>query len=84
MRGGSTIALEFEVPDSSLHPLPTLSNAVKRVQSRVRRITKRIRGKTRGYFESRGPCPRNRRLITVVFDPEEGEQATAQDRAPCR
>ncbi|HEX2087486.1 MAG TPA: hypothetical protein VHF89_17515 [Solirubrobacteraceae bacterium] len=84
VRRGSAIALEFEVPDTLLHPLPTLSNAVKRVQSRVRRITRRIRGKRRGYFESRGPCPRNRRLITVVFDPEEGEQATAQDRAPCR
>ncbi|HEX2087370.1 MAG TPA: hypothetical protein VHF89_16930 [Solirubrobacteraceae bacterium] len=84
VRRGSAIALEFEVPDSLLHPLPTLSNAVKRVQSRVRRITRRIRGKRRGYFESRGPCPRNRRLITVVFTPEQGEQATAQDRAPCR
>ena|SRR3712207_1392351 len=84
VRRGPAIALEFEVPDTLLHPLPTLSNAVKRVQSRVRRIPRRIRGKRRGYFESRGPCPRNRRLITVVFDPEEGEQATAQDRAPCR
>ena len=84
VRRGAAIALEFEVPDSLLHPLPTLSNAVKRVSSKVRRITRRIRGKRRGYFESRGPCPRNRRLITVVFDPEEGEQATAQDRAPCR
>lgn len=84
VRRGSAIALEFEVPTSLLHPTPELSNAVKRVQSRVRRITRRIRGKRRGYFESRGPCPRNRRLITVVFDPEEGEQATAQDRAPCR
>lgn len=84
VRRGAAIALEFEVPDSLLHPLPTLSNAVKRVQSRVRRITRRIRGKRRGFFESVGPCRRNRRLITVVFDPEEGEQATAQDRAPCR
>ena len=83
VRRGAATALEFEVPDSLLHPVPTLSNAVKRVRSRVRRVTRRIRGKRRGYFESRGPCPRNRRLITVVFTPEEGEQATAQDRAPC-
>jgi len=84
VRRGAATALEFEVPDTLLHPLPTLSNAVKRVQSRVRRITRRIRGKRRGYFESRGPCARNRRLITVVFTPEEGEQATAQTNAPCR
>ena len=84
VRRAGAIALEFEVPDSLLHPLPTLSNAVKRVRSTVRRITRRIRGKRRGFFESRGPCPRNRRLITVVFTPENGETATAQDRAPCR
>jgi hypothetical protein len=84
VRRAGAIALEFEVPDSLTHPLPTLSNAVRRVRSTVRRITRRIRGKRRGFFESRGPCPRNRRLITVVFTPEQGEQATAQDRAPCR
>jgi hypothetical protein len=80
----SGTAMEFEVPDSLLHPLPTLSNAVKRVQSRVRRLTRRIRGKRRGYFEARGGCRRRARLITVVFTPEDGPAATAQDRAPCR
>ena len=58
---GNATALEFEVPDTLTHPLPTLSNAVKRVQSRVRRVTRRIRGKRRGYFEAIGtPVRRGR------------------------
>ena len=84
VRRGNTTALEFEVPDSLAHPLPTLSNAVKRVRSTVRRITRRIRGKRRGYFEAIGGCRNRSRLITVVFTPESGPSATAQDRAPCR
>jgi hypothetical protein len=84
VRRGSATALEFEVPDSLSHPIPTLSNAVKRVRSRVRRITRRIRGKRRGYFEAIGGCRNNRRLITVVFTPEDGPTETERDRAPCR
>jgi hypothetical protein len=84
VRRGNSTALEFEVPETLLHPLPTLSNAVKRVQSNVRRVTRRIRGKRRGYFEAIGGCTNRARLITVIFTPESGTQATAQDRAPCR
>ncbi|MDQ5809121.1 MAG: hypothetical protein M3320_10640 [Actinomycetota bacterium] len=85
VRRGNETALEFTVPESLRHPgTPNLSNAVKRVQSRVRRVTKRIRGKRRGYFEAIGGCRNGSRLITVVFTPESGPQATAQHRAPCR
>ena len=84
VRRGNTTALEFTVPDSLAHPLPTLSNAVRRVQSNVRRVTKRIRGKRRGFFEAIGGCTNRSRLITVIFTPESGPQATAQHRASCR
>lgn len=84
VRRGNTTALEFTVPDTLTHPLPTLSNAVKRVTSNVKRITKKIRGKKRGYFEAIGSCTNRSRLITVVFTPENGTQATAQDKATCR
>ena len=79
-RGGAT-ALEFEVPASLLHPLPTLSNAVKKVTSKVRRATVRNKGKVRGYFESQGGCVRGKRAITVVFTPESGPTATEQHLA---
>jgi hypothetical protein len=83
VRRGNATALEFQVPDTLLHPLPTLSNAVKRVTSKVKRVTKRIRGKKRGYFEAIGGCTNGSRKITVVFTPEEGETATAQTNARC-
>ncbi|HEX8085440.1 MAG TPA: hypothetical protein VF529_14195 [Solirubrobacteraceae bacterium] len=80
---GNATALEFEVPDSLLHPLNTLSNAVKRASARVPRKTKRIRGKKRGYFEAIGGCSGGSRTVTVVFTPEQGEDATAQAQAKC-
>jgi hypothetical protein len=83
VKRGNATALEFEVPDTLLHPLPTLSNAVKNVRSTVKRITKKIGGKTRGYFMAAGGCTRNKRTITVVFTPENGPAATAQKLANC-
>jgi hypothetical protein len=83
VRRGNATALEFTVPDSLLHPAPTLSNAVKRVTSTVKRVTKRIKGKNRGYFEAVGGCKNGKRFITVVFTPETGPQATAQYGAKC-
>ena len=89
VRRGDTTALEFTVPETLLHPLPTLSNAVKRVQSSIERITKKIKvpgkkkKKKRGYFEAIGGCKNGGRTITVVFTPEEGVSQTAQHKAEC-
>ena len=81
---GSATSLEFTVPESLLHPLPTLSNAVVSVESTIRRITKRIRGRSVGYFESVGGCVRGKRNITVTFTPEQGSTSRAQKLATCR
>jgi hypothetical protein len=81
-RAGAT-ALEFEVPDSLLHPIPTISNAVKRATARVARKTKRIRGRKRGYFEAIGGCTGGSRTVTVVFTTENGRSTTAESKAKC-
>lgn len=83
-RDGKSTALEFTVPQSLLHPLPTLDNAVTSVSSKIRRTTKRVKGKTRGYFESIGGCVRGKRTITVTFTPESGTSKRAQRLAPCK
>jgi hypothetical protein len=82
-RGGD-LALEFEVPDSLLHPLPTLTNAVTRVTSKLDRMTRRIGGKRRGYLESRGGCSRGERRISVVFTAENGDRDVTRGTARCR
>ena len=83
IRRSTATALEFEVPESLRHPLPTLSNAVKNITSTVRKATVRRRGRTIGFFESRGGCTRGRRPITVVFTPEQGASGTDQELARC-
>jgi hypothetical protein len=82
--GGAATSLEFTVPQSLLHPLPTLDNAVTSVNSTIKRLTTRRNGRTVGFFESAGGCVRSRRNITVTFTPETGTPARAQRLAPCR
>jgi hypothetical protein len=83
VRRGSAMALEFDVPASLLHPLPTLDNAVTSVTSTIRRVTRRRRGRTVGYYESTGGCRNGRRTISVVFTPESGPPSTASTTARC-
>jgi hypothetical protein len=82
--GGSATALEFTVPSTLLHPLPTLDNAVVSVQSTIKKVTRRVGKRRVGFFESTGGCVRNRRNITVTFTPESGTAGRAQRLAPCR
>ena len=85
VKRGQFLALEFRVPESLLHPLPGLDNAVTSVESSIKRLTRRVRGRTVGFFENVGGCGTNRRLrIQVVFDPEEGESTTRETTSRCR
>ena len=79
VKRGRATALEFDVPQSLLHPLSTLDNAVEEVTSSIRRVTRR----GRGYFESAGGCRNGRRAISVVFTPERGEPKSASTTARC-
>jgi hypothetical protein len=83
VRRGAATALEFTVPESLKHPIAGLDNAVIDVKSSIRRITRRVNGRTVGFFEARGNCKAGSRDVTVVFTPESGTSATAQTKAKC-
>jgi len=83
-RGGAATTLQFTVPQSLLHPLPTLDNAVTSVSSTIKKITRKKNGKTQGFFESIGGCVNGKRNITVTFTPESGPSATGQRLASCK
>ena len=76
---GST--LTFSVPQSLRHPgAPTISNAVVKVTSSIKRITKR--GK--GFYESIGGCKARKRSISVKFTTEAGTSSTVSKKVACR
>jgi hypothetical protein len=81
---GQSTSLQFTVPPSLLHPLPTLDNAVTSVTSTIKRVTKTVSGRKVGFFESVGGCKSGKRAITVTFTPESGPTAKAQKLATCR
>ena len=79
-RSGGESSLDFTVPDSLTHPgSPAISNAVVRVESRIKRLVRR----GRGFFESRGGCVGGKRRVRVLFTPESGSVATETTTARC-
>lgn len=81
---GRDTALEFNVPQTLLHPLPTLDNAVTDVDSTISGKTRKYKGKSISYYQSIGGCIRGKRNITVTFTPETGTPSRAQRLAPCK
>jgi len=82
--GGAGTSLEFTVPESLRHPgAPTISNAVKKVTSSLKRVTRKRNGRTVGYIESIGGCVRKKRNITATFTTEAGDASRAQRLAAC-
>ena len=79
VKRGQFTALEFEVPASLLHPLPTLDNAVVSVTSKINKLVK----KGKGYYEAIGGCKGGKREVQVVFTPETGAEKTAKAFASC-
>jgi hypothetical protein len=85
VRNKTGTALVFTVDDQLLHPAPGFDNAVVLVKSTIKKLTKKIKGKTRGYFESWGGCKNKKRAITVTFTPNNGTPAQkAQALVPCK
>lgn len=83
VRNSTGTALQFTVDDTLLHPTTGFDNAVVLVKSTVRKATTKVKGKTRGWFESWGKCVNKKRAITVTFTPVSGKTERAQKLAPC-
>jgi hypothetical protein len=84
VRNSTGTSLQFLVDDFLLHPAPGFDNAVTNVNSTVRKATKKVKGKTRGWFESWGRCVNKKRAITVTFTDVNGVSQKAQHLAPCK
>jgi hypothetical protein len=84
VRSSAGTALNFNVPAEPFRSyLGTLEVSVKRVQSTIKRLTKRVRGKTVGFFESVGGCVGGRRQIQVTMNDEEGKTNRISRNAAC-
>jgi hypothetical protein len=84
VRNSKGTALQFSVDETLLHPTTGFDNAVVDVNSTIRKATKKVKGKTRGFFESYGGCKNSKRAITVTFTPVSGTSGKVQDLAPCK
>lgn len=82
IRPGTNSQLKLSIPESLKHPLPTLTNALVEVDLKVRRKTRKVRGKTIGAFET-VRCVRGSRNVDVTFDNEEGNVGKARGKARC-
>jgi len=85
VRSSAGTALNFNVPASPFRSYlnGALEVSVTRVQSTIKKVTKRVRGKVRGFFESTGGCVGGRRQIQVTMNDEEGKTNRVSRNTPC-
>jgi hypothetical protein len=76
-------SLVFEVDDTLLHPAPGFDNAVVDVNSTINKITKKIGGKTRGFFESAGKCKGGKSQVKVTFRQVSGAKQDVSNTMKC-
>lgn len=76
-------SLVFKVDEFLLHPAPGFDNAVIDVRSNIRKATKKVKGKTRGFFESAGKCRNGKSAIKVEFTQVSGTKTTVTSSAKC-
>ena len=78
-------ALVFKVDDTLLNPAPGFDNAVVNVESTVNKVTKKVKGKTRGFFESAGKCGTDKTSeINVTFrQRNDGKKSTVKSTTKC-
>jgi hypothetical protein len=77
------VSLVFSVPASLGHPLPGFDNAVTQVASTINKVTKKVKGKTIGYYSTKGGCKSKKRRVTVTFTAENGQSVTTGTTVPC-
>jgi hypothetical protein len=76
-------SLVFNVDQTLLHPTTGFDNAVVQVKSTIRKATKKVKGKTRGFFESAGKCRNHKSAIKVTFHQVNGTSQTVSSTAKC-
>jgi len=79
----SGVSLVFTVDNTLLHPIMGFDNAVVQVQSVVNRVTKKVHGKTIGYFQSIGGCKHGKRTVKVTFSQTDGSSQTKATTTKC-
>ena len=84
VRSGTSTTLSFTVPQTLLHPIPGLDNAVRNVTAKIKHITKGKGKKKVAYFSSVGGCTNKKRAVTVTFVPETGKSKQAHGFATCK
>jgi hypothetical protein len=83
--GGKGQALQFDVPANLLHPISGLDNAQSDITSTIDKITKKVHGRTQGYFQITQRCPKNHKApVEVTFTTEDGNSQKASDTVTCR
>jgi hypothetical protein len=76
-------ALRLTIPESLKHPLATLTNAVVEMNLKVKRMTRKVKGRTVGLFATTGRCVRGSRAVTITFDNEGDDTGVQSTRAAC-
>jgi len=79
---GKFAVLSFTIPDTVLHNIPGFTTAVRKVESTIKKISRKINGVKHGYYETIA-CDKGKRQFEVEFVPENGSPTTSKYTAKC-
>lgn len=83
VRRASGDSISFTIPDSLKNPIGTIRNSLIETRLTLLRKTRRVRGRTVGFFETVGGCRRGRRAINVTFQNEGNNTVRQSGFARC-
>lgn len=83
VRNAKGASLRLAIPESLKHPLATLTNSVVEMNLKVKKMTKKVKGRSVGLFETTGRCVAGKRTVTLTFNNEGGNVAKQSTRAKC-
>jgi hypothetical protein len=78
---GTSATLTFDVPPNITSPLPGIEGAISTFDLDIHKVTKQVKGKTRGYLQGVGCGGKKQRTFTFVVNEVKGEKVTQTSSA---
>lgn len=75
--------LVYDVPSDLLHAVAGITSATVSSTTTVKKVTRKVKGRTVGYQEAIGGCTGGTRAVTITFRTEDGQTGKATTAAAC-
>jgi hypothetical protein len=83
VKAGSNLALQFDIASTLQNPVTGISNAIKRINVSIKKMTAKVKGKKVGYAEVVGCTGGSRDLKVITTSASDDSKTTGEATASC-